>query len=114
MQTKFTMKDRIILTTSALPVQGSFTDMILRDDIIQKVRVTQEEVTLYQVTTNPGTGVKWEEELTPESFDYEFTPAEVVYIANSLKKMDKEQKISPDHIGLYKMFAVAPGVPENK
>lgn len=103
MKTKITLLDRIMLSNS-LPEKGAFTDLIVRKDIIAKLRITQEEIEKFQIVTKPGGGVEWEGKLTPDHFDFEFTNREVRLIHDTLKDLDRSKQLSSNHVGIYNIF----------
>lgn len=103
MKTKITLLDRIMISNT-LPEKGGFTDLIVRKDIIEKLRITQEEIEKFQITTKPSGQVEWEKELTPDNFDFEFTKREAQLIHGTLKDLDRVKQLSPNHLGIYNIF----------
>ena len=97
---KLTLLERIVLP-SILPAKGTFENMIVRRDIMERVKINQEELEKYQIKSLDG-GLKWEP--TADEFDYEFSEIEKILIVQSLKSLSEKGEISPDHLSLYKKF----------
>lgn len=94
--------DRIILG-NILPKQGSFTDLVLAEDIKTKTKITQEEIKEYEVKQE-GLNLKWSVEGGKKEFEYEFTELEKVLIKKQLEELNKTAKLGVDMVNLYKEF----------
>ena len=97
-----TIADRLSLST-VLPKRGSYEDMIVREDIRNKVKFTQKELKKYEIKQFPESGMlEWKE--TVDNFDYEFTELEEALIIKSLTELSKKNELGVEHVGLYKKF----------
>lgn len=94
------LKDRITLMV-LLPQKGSFTDLILRKDILNKIELTQEEILEFGVTSTE-TGITWKP--NDKQFDINFTDLEKDLIKKSLKELDDKKEAQPDHLTLWELF----------
>jgi hypothetical protein len=102
MKITLTLQDRIVMPT-VLPERGSFEDMIIREDIREKVQLSQKETSKYKIIQDKETGyLSWVE--SDDSFDYEFTELEENLIIKNLKEMSDNKKLTSSHLGLYKKF----------
>lgn len=102
---KLTFFDRISIPTM-FPEKATFADAIIYDDIRQKLKITQDEITTYNIrTTLDGSGVEWDSE--PQGgIEIDMTDAEIKLIVKSLNELDKKAQIptDPKFIALYKKF----------
>lgn len=102
---KLTFFDRISIPTM-FPEKATFADAIIYDDIRQKLKITQDEITTYNIRTTPdGSGVEWDSE--PQGgIEIDMTDAEIKLIVKSLNELDKKAQIptDPKFIALYKKF----------
>ena len=98
---KFTLKDRVILP-GILPIKGTFTDLLLRKDVVKKVELSQEEIGKFNVRSE-GASLRWD---LPEKdfFEFTFTDPEKNYIKTSLEDLNKRKELNVEHVDLYAMF----------
>ena len=105
MDIKLTFFDRISIPTM-FPEKATFADAIIYDDIRNKIKITQDELTTYNIrNTYDGKGIEWDSE--PEGgIDVSFTDAEHKMIVKVLSDLDKKAQIptDPKFIGLYRKF----------
>lgn len=94
-KTSLTLSDRIHLP-SILKTEGSYSYLIIRKDIIEKLQITQEELKKYEIKEVQGgeqSGwLTWNKK-TPSHFDFSFTELEKNEIKLALEKLDKEEKL---------------------
>lgn len=105
MDVKLTLFDRISIPTM-FPEKASFADGIVYDDIRQKIKITQDEVSEYNVrSTKDGSGVEWDNEPV-EGKDFELTDLEEKVIIKALKELDAKSQVptDPKFISLFKKF----------
>lgn len=105
MDLKLTFFDRIAIP-SLFPEKASFADGIIYDDIRQKIKITQEEVTTHNIRNTPdGNAVEWDNEI-PGGKEFAFTDAEKALIVKALKNLDERAEVptDPKFILLYKKF----------
>ena len=103
---KLGITDRIHLP-ELLPSKGSYIEMLLREDILKKVLLTQVEMEKWEVkiqTNESGqTSFGWNKEKV-EDVDIEFSDAENELIKKQLKEMDDKKELTPVFVILYKKF----------
>jgi len=105
MDIKLTFFDRISLP-QMFPEKATFADAIIYDDIRNKIKITQEEITTYNIrNTKDGTGVEWDNE-PQDGSEIQFTVAEVKLIQKSLNDLDAKAQVptDPKFISLYRKF----------
>lgn len=94
-KTSLTLSDRIHLP-SVLKTEGSYSYLIIRKDIIEKLQITQEELKKYEIKEvqggEKGGWLTWNKK-TPSHFDFSFTELEKNEIKLALEKLDKEEKL---------------------
>lgn len=93
------IKDRIVLPTF-FPDKSNFVDQILKEDINNKIRITQEEVTKvglhYSEPDKDGKQfMSWNKNNEVDK-EVEFTQAEIQYIKKQVDRLDKEAALSDD------------------
>lgn len=98
---KISIKDRIVLQT-ILPAQGDFITLVLKETILLKVKITQEEIKELGMTVE-GNVYKWDD-TKPQFIEIEFTEAELALIVKLLKELDESKKLDDDTKELYKLF----------
>jgi len=100
MKVNLTVGDRIILPT-ILPSKGSYEDLIVQGDIMDKVRMTQEETEKFGIKQIRDQ-IAWTD--VESEFEYEFSELEEGIIIRTLSEMSTRKELSQNHIGLYKKF----------
>ena len=105
MDTKLTFFDRITIPTM-FPEKASFADAIIYDDIRQKIKITQNEITTYNIRNTPDErGIEWDGE--PDGgIEFSITDAEKALILKCLNDLDKQSQVptDPKFISLYRKF----------
>lgn len=105
MDIKLTFFDRISIPT-LFPEKAKFAEGIIYDDIRNKIKITQEEVTKNNIRNTPdGGAVEWDTE--PEGgVEFTLTDAERDLIAKQLKALDEKGEVptAAKFILLYKKF----------
>lgn len=105
MNVKLTFFDRISIP-QMFPEKATFADAIIYDDIRQKLKITQNEITTYNIRNTPdNAGVEWDSE--PQGgIDVDLTDAEMKLIKKSFDELDKKAQVptEPKFIALYKKF----------
>ena len=105
MDIKLTFFDRISIPTM-FPEKATFADGIIYDDIRNKIKITQEEVTEYKIrNTQDNSGVEWDKE--PDGgTEFKLTDAEAKLIVMAFKELDTKAQVptDPKFIALYRKF----------
>lgn len=87
-----------------LPVRGSYTEMLIAEDLRRRFNPTPGEIDKYKIT-DTAAGVRWNDDgEAPVLFDIEQPAAELV--AQLLARADAEQKLSRDAVGAYRLFVI--------
>jgi len=99
---KLTVMERLTCL-GILPDAGNFVTMRMREELILKLGLTAEEMTEYDVTQLEDGRVQWKQDV-PQDKEIDMKPSEIVEIKKNLEKMDKDEKLTPQHISLYEKF----------
>ena len=103
MKTFLNIKERIILLLQIIPKEGSFTDICVIRDLQNKLSVSDKERTDFEIRELPNGFIKWNEKKeTDKEFNFGENSIRIIY--DSLKEMDKKQKLTVNHVCLYKKF----------
>lgn len=100
---KLTILDRITLP-SILKTEANYTTLIINKDIKKKVEITQDELVKYKFKNLPNGSITWNIEKDQDSFETEFTSLEATEITACLNKLEQDNKLTEDHLGLYELF----------
>lgn len=100
---KLTFKERIIIP-NILPKKGGFDDLIVKDDLKNKIVITQNEMDKYDLQTLPNGEVRFKKEGEIDELEFPLTTRETSMISEVLKKMNEEKTLDDELISLYKKF----------
>ena len=81
-----------------LPEQSSMQDMILKRDIVEKVRLTQEEITEIELK-QVDNGIEFKQEKSKDKA-IDFTELEINLLKDGVKKADSEKKVTLQTLSL--------------
>jgi len=98
---KLDIRDRVQLG-AILPAKGDMVTLTIRQDIIEKTKITQKEIKDWGVKVE-GQAMTWDKEKVKE-INVDFTDAEKELIKKQLKEMDGKKELTPEHISIYKKF----------
>lgn len=98
---KLSLNNRIHIT-SVLPAQGDFVTMTLKGDIVEKTKLTQKEITDWEVKTEGG-NIQWNSKKEKE-VDVEYTKLELDFIVKQLKELDSKKELNDSTLSLYQLF----------
>jgi hypothetical protein len=93
--------ERIVLS-QILPVTGSFLNLKLVREIKEELSFTQSEHEEIQFKQN-GDQITWEKDKEKE---FEFNRVIYDLVVNSLKELDKQEKLEERHVSLYEKFVL--------
>jgi len=101
----FNVMERILLVNGLLPAQGSFANLMLLNKAREELSFDEKEneaLAFHQ----EGEMVRWNE--VPGIPDKEVEIGKVVsaIIKKALVELDKEEKLSNDHVSLYQRFVL--------
>lgn len=99
-----TLSERLILP-SVFRKEGNFKSIIIQEDLIEKVKVTQAELKKFDVIVT-GQSVTWNESGVKHILPVMLTDLEFNEIKLGLEALDKESKLTPQHSSLYKKFVL--------
>jgi len=98
------VEERIGFTT-LLPQRGDYLTLCLRQSILEKTKLTAEEVDKFRVRTAGPNRVEWDESRAEEK-EVEFADSEIMFIADCLRRLNDEKQLELPHLGLYRLFVV--------
>ncbi len=98
---KLGIKDRIILPT-ILPKEGNFTTLVVKADLLDKIKITQEEIKEFEIESQADS-IKWNPEKDKKK-EFELTELEINLVKDCLKKLDETGKLNDDTFNLFKLF----------
>jgi hypothetical protein len=101
---KIKLLDKIMLG-SILPAEGNIKTLTIVKDIREKIQVTQDEISKFEIQST-GASLTWNEKGTKAEFDLDLTELEKIEIKLCLQKLDREKKLSVDMLSLVELFGV--------
>lgn len=101
---QLTLRDRLIIL-NILPTEGNFITMTAKHDLIEKIKVTQDEIVSLKIESTPEGGIKWDGTKDEEK-EFEITELELKLVKEKLKKLDEEGKLNDDILIIYKKINV--------
>lgn len=99
---KLSIKDRLLLI-NLLPQKGNFVTMTIREDLFNKIKISQEEIEVTEMHSTDA-GVTWNTDKEGEERLFEFSELEIEMVKNILKSLDEKKELTADTIDLYKLF----------
>lgn len=103
---QLSLQERAVLQF-LLPSQGSFTDLLCREDLIAKVKLTQEDIEEFDIKSLPSGGIAWSEEKAEgKTWEVEISELEKNAIKAQLKKLSEDKKLGAEHLTLAKEFKI--------
>ena len=98
---KLGIKDRISLLT-ILPQQGDFVTLTIKQDLVEKIKITQEEIKELEIKSENGSTF-WNPKKEVE-MELEFTELEEKLVKDSLEGLNTKKSLNDDTFNLYKKF----------
>jgi hypothetical protein len=92
---------------STLPVEGDFISLTIKKDILEKVNLTQKEITDWEVKFLEGGRITWNADKV-KKVEIQLTDAETEMIKAVLIKLNNEKKLTEQSYELYDMFIANP------
>lgn len=105
MKVKLTLEDRILLPVM-LPTQASYTDLLLRNEIMKLVELNSAEVEQFKVKQDGG-NITWDKDVK-NTWNYELTDSQSDLIRRKLVELEKAKQLTINHLNLYRMFVAQP------
>jgi hypothetical protein len=100
---KLNIKDRLVLLNT-LPPEGSFATVKIVHELKMALGPSEEEAAAIGLVQEAGQ-LRWDPTKDVEK-DIPLGKVAKGVIETALKKLDAEQKLTPDHLGLYERFVV--------
>ena len=100
---KLTVLERLT-ALNLLPEEGNIVKIRMRMKLIEKVGLSAEELEEYEL--KPGeveNTVQWKMDI-PQEKDIDLKGPEIAAIAENLVKLNKDEKLTPQHLTLYEKF----------
>jgi hypothetical protein len=97
-----TVLERLLISDS-LDQQGDIIFLRIRNELISKVGLSDDDVKKYKIIRKDNGGISWDPKV-PQEAKIELTETECGMIKSSLVKLNNAKKLTPDHISLYEKF----------
>jgi len=95
------IKDRIVIL-NILPQQGNFTTLTVKHDLVEKIKITQEEIKDLEMGEESGM-IKWNVDKDIDK-EFDLTDLEKKLIKDTLKELDEKKQLNDDTFNLLKLF----------
>ena len=95
------VKERFLIL-SGLQLKGDIIFLKMRNILVKKVGLNEEEIAKYEIKNDEGK-VTWRIDL-PQDTEIELTGMEMKLISDELVDQDKAKTLTPDHVSLYEKF----------
>jgi len=100
---KLTILERMMILSN-LPAEGDVLFLRTRQGMIAKVGLDEVEMATYDFKQNPETGnVTWKNDI-PQEAEIELSDVERGIIKDAMAKLNRERKLTPNHLSLYEKF----------
>lgn len=98
---QLTVKERIMVL-NILPAEGNFVTLKIIGDLKSALSFTEEELKSFEIKEDGGR-VTWNQTAKQEA-EISVGPKATSVIAEALEKMDRENKLTVDHLSIYEKF----------
>lgn len=102
MKLKLNLADRISLEFF-LPEKTGFKDLIIKEDILKKTKITQDDVVKYEIKEVNGNAF-WNDEGSKEEFEIEFTELEIIFLRAAFTELAEKKELKRYHLNLAKQL----------
>ena len=99
---KIKLIDRILII-GLMPKKGNFEEIIVSEDIINKLRVSQDEIREYEIKSENNI-TTWNNNGVIVEFDIDFTALEADLIKKQLAVLNQNNELTKDFLPIYKLF----------
>jgi len=99
---KIKLIDRILLI-GLMPQKGKFEDLVISEDIINKIKIKQDEIVKFEIKSQ-GEQTTWNNEGVISEFNVDFTSLEVDLIKKQLTILNENNELTKDFLPIYKLF----------
>ncbi len=83
--------------------EGDILFMRVRNKLLEKTSLSEEEITKFEMVTLEDGRTKWNPDM-PQEAEVEITDIEHGIIKDFMVKRNQEHKLTPDHVSLYEKF----------
>jgi hypothetical protein len=98
---KLSVLDRLTIL-GCLPEQGTYLTLKIVREMRESLSFTEEELSEFEIK-QAGDAINWNPSKDTGK-EVDIGPAAHVIVADALKKLDKEGKLTSRHMGLYEQF----------
>lgn len=91
------------MVLNCLPKEGNIVLLRLRQGLIEKVGLSGAELEAFEVKQTPEGKITWKIDL-PQGTEIPFTSAEVGVVRDCLRQLDRNGKLVPDQLSIWKKF----------
>jgi hypothetical protein len=104
---KLTLLQRIQLAPF-IPTKGSYTDLVIAEDLRKKINLTQDEISTNKIEVMPGDNGKSQVQIaTNIETEIEFTELEFNLVKGELEKLEKTKTLEAYLLPLYRLFVLS-------
>ena len=100
MEFKLNLQERIIFL-SLLPSENNFTTLRIIRKVVSDLGISDEEYKYYKVKPIEGGRVSFDPVKAQEEKDFEISEVAMHLVKTELEKLDKENKLTQEHLPLY-------------
>lgn len=86
-----------------LPKENDFAGLVIKSDLVNKIKITQDEIKEFEIKNLRDGVISWNEK-KEKDLEVELTDLETQMVKDILTEMDKEKKLTDEHVELYKKF----------
>ena len=92
-----------LLILNAIPKEGDILTVRVVKDLSDKIGLSSDEVTDWEVKTSPSGNITWNVDKI-QNKEIEFNLSEKSIISDALRKLNKESKLTVEYLDVYKLF----------
>jgi len=98
---KFSVKDRVLMSNQLLPKEGDIVTLSIARDILEKVKLSQDEIKRSGLEVNEASRLRWKKDFKKV---IEFSKAELELLKKQINDLDTRKKITPELLDLCLMI----------
>ena len=97
----FTIAERISIV-QVMPEKDNFEGLIIREEIINKVKITSDEIEAHNIETDKNGGISWQD--NGVTFNYDFNMPQINYLRENLRELSEKKELNAALLNIYKIF----------
>jgi len=101
---KLSVMERLMIASTCLPDAGDIIFLRVRSGLVSKLGLTAEEIKHYKVVDAGEGRAGWDDTIEPKEKEIALNEVETGLITDGVNRLNKEQKLTPNHITLYEKF----------